>query len=531
MRIRKKAKSGDESYWKSFTDIMAGLLLVILLVLMLLMLYMSQLDKEQHKEDHEYDYSEPYDEDDLHDEDHKADELYDRPPESGGGGGGVDDPGTSESQGVDNDYGHDKAAVLVTVVDEETRKTIQKEGILFYLYNSSSAAGKTMSLNTYYPVKITYKSFETTKDGTFYLPEKVRYGWYTLHNMKAPTGYGIADDVSFQVTESKDWSDPYKITVPMSPSKSIIYVQSVDADTSKSVGGVTYEVYAEEDIVTLDGTVRFKAGDKVDEFKCDKTGKGGSKKLYFGKYSVVQKQTAKYYAVVKEPLSVELNYLDPTDKIYKIKCQKTRVDLTLVDEETHEPIAGAVFSVTGKENATTDELGKISLTDFDKSKTYTVSLVSLPESYRIKTREVSVDVDENGYIHGEAVNEAALTAYIIRLTVSVTDQLFGGEVSNIPLRLYNSSGAMVEEWSATGSAEVFEDIEPGKYSLEINGDKANRVSVEVKDQGGKQLLETAAWTILDTLAVVGGAVAVILLVVLVTGLIASRRKKKRYEKE
>ena len=82
MRLRKKAKSGEESYWKSFTDIMAGLLMVILLVMMLLLLYMTQMDKESHKDDHQYDYSRPYDDNDYKgNEDHKDDNMYERPPQ------------------------------------------------------------------------------------------------------------------------------------------------------------------------------------------------------------------------------------------------------------------------------------------------------------------------------------------------------------------------------------------------------------------------------------------------------------------
>ena len=531
MKLLKKHKSGDEGYWKSFTDIMAGLLMVILLVLMLLLLYMTQMNKESHKEDHQYDYSLPYDSDDKDDEDsHHADEMYDRPPNDGGGGGGVDDPGSNDNAGVDNDYGHDKAAVHVTVVDEETRKQIKKQGIQFTLYKSSSASGKTMQLNTYYPVKVTYKIFETTKDGTFFLPEKVPFSHYTLHNIKAPKGYSFADDVTFSVSDSRDWSNPYEITVPMSPSKSVIYVQNIDADSKKGLNGGVYEVFAEEDIVTLDGTVRFKAGDKVDEFKCDNTGKGASKKLYFGKYSVVQKTAVKYYAVNAKPLSVNLNYLQDKSKIYKIECQKTRYELTLVDEETKEPIVGAIYSVTGRGNAATDKRGMIVLTDFEKSSTLTLTLSSLPEPYRMVEKKLNVTVDANGNIDGNAVCEKELTAYIIRLTVSVQDKLFSNEVSDLPIRLY-FNGTVVEEWTATGEQEVFENLEPGEYTLEVNRDVNNRQSIKLKDQPGKQVLQTAYWTIWDTLAIAGGALVALLLLMLFVGLLRSRRKKMRNEKE
>ena len=52
MKKRNKRNVSEESYWKSATDIMAGVLLVIMLVLMLLLLYLTQVEKE--KADNKY---------------------------------------------------------------------------------------------------------------------------------------------------------------------------------------------------------------------------------------------------------------------------------------------------------------------------------------------------------------------------------------------------------------------------------------------------------------------------------------------
>lgn len=526
MRIRKKAKSGEESYWKSFTDIMAGLLLVILLVLMLLLLYMTQMNKEEHKYDYEYESSAVDEEDDKH---HDADELYDRPPEEGGGGGsggGADDPGTTDNQGIDNDYGHDKAAVFVTVVDEETGKVIKKQGILFNLYSNRTSTGKPIVLNTYYPTKVAYKQFETTEEGSFFLPEKIPYGWYTLHNLKAPKGYSFAADASFEITESRDWSDPYKIMIPMSPSKGVIYIQTRDADNKKAIGGATYTVTAEEDIVTLDGTVRVKAGTKVCDIKCDSTGKGASTKLYFGKYSVKQTTSAAYYAVNQTPLSVDLNYLDTKEKVYDILCAKTRKELTLLDAETQAPIAGAVYSVTGRDNVKTNEKGGISLTDLEKDSTYTLKLVSLPDHYRSLTKEITFKVDKNGLIDGSETSKSEMSAYIVRLYVSAKDRLFGSDINSSTLRLYDENNQIVEEWKATGETETFEDLAPGTYTLEADGNTSSRESIKLKDEPGKQSLELVIWTMWDTAAVIGAIVAAVLIIALIVSLIRSRIKKK-----
>lgn len=535
MKLRKKQKSGDESYWKSFTDIMTGLLLIILLIMMLLLLYVTQINKEEHTEDYQYEtqYSDGdyYFNNNVNINDHDADELYDRPTQEGGGGGGgegVDDPGENDYEGIYNDIGHDKTAVFVTVVDEETGNVIKKSGILFELYTGADATGGLQTLHTYYPVKTEYKQYETTKDGTFFLPEKITNGWYSLHNLKAPKGYSFADDVSFEITESLDWPDPYRVTVPMSPSKSVIYVHDTDADNNKNVSGTIYEVYAAQDIKTLDGTLRFKKGEKVDEFKTDENGKGESVKLYFGDYTVKQKTPATYYSLNTSPLNVTLEYTESEAEAitHEIKCQKTRAELLLVDDYTEQPITDASFAVTGREDAVTDSDGKIVLTDLDKNATYELTLKSLPDTYRTQTDTISFTVDADGRIDGQGVAKLDMTAYKIRLSVSARDMLFGNEITSTVIRLYDANDKVVEEWEGTGTVREFENLDPGNYTVEVGGRKSSHVSIELKDAGGIQTLATSYWTLWDTISIIGGVLLLSLIVVIVISLFRRLRRKK-----
>ena len=60
-----------------------------------------------------------------------------------------------------------------------------------------NGAGGLQTLHTYYPEKIEYKQYKTTKNGTFYLPEKITRGWYSFHNLTAPAGYSKAEKPRF----------------------------------------------------------------------------------------------------------------------------------------------------------------------------------------------------------------------------------------------------------------------------------------------------------------------------------------------
>ena len=529
MKNRNKRKTENESYWKSFTDMMAGLLLVILLVLMLLLLLLTQMNDEEHKEDYRFEtYYEEHLADDYdrykHEYDHEN--INDSSGGGGGGGGdGVDDPGVNDNEGRYDDIGHDKTAVFVTAIDQETGNVIKQEGILFELYASRNAVGGLMTLHTYYPTKVEYKQYETTQDGTFYLPEKITKGVYSLHNLEAPPGYGIAEDVNFEIDESRDWNEPFLVNVPMEPAKSIIYVQNVDSVTNENVGGEVYEVHATEDVVTLDGTIRYRKGEKVDEFTCDENGRGASTKLYLGKYSVTQKIPAEFYALSRSPISVTLDYLENEAMTYTVKCEKTKAVFTLKDEYTEEPIRGAVYTVTDKEDLSTDTNGKVTVTDLNKSATYTVRLKSVPEPYRISTDPLTFTVDGNGFIENNAVLEVSDTAYIIRLNIDVKDIIFKNSVTGGTIRVYDDRDVVVEEWEATGNEHLIEGLEPGMYALEVNGIRSSNTIIDLKDIGKLQTLTTSVWTIWDTIAAAGALILLTLLVFLAVRIIRRVRKK------
>ncbi|MFR2670977.1 MAG: prealbumin-like fold domain-containing protein [Acutalibacteraceae bacterium] len=53
--------------------------------------------------------------------------------------------------------------------------------------------------------------------------------------------------------------------------------------------GTIFEIYAAEDITTLDGTVRYEQGTLVDTITTDDDGVAKSKELYLGKYTFIER--------------------------------------------------------------------------------------------------------------------------------------------------------------------------------------------------------------------------------------------------
>lgn len=92
------------------------------------------------------------------------------------------------------------------------------------------------------------------------------------------------------------------VTVPNSPQKGTITVRKTDSETGKPVteAAAVFEIHAKTDIVTGDGTVRYKAGELVDTLTTA-NGTATSKPLYLGAYIVTEQTAPEGYVLNSEP--------------------------------------------------------------------------------------------------------------------------------------------------------------------------------------------------------------------------------------
>ncbi|WP_337565376.1 SpaA isopeptide-forming pilin-related protein [Ruminococcus sp.] len=105
------------------------------------------------------------------------------------------------------------------------------------------------------------------------------------------------------------------------------------------LAGAVFEIYADEDITTPDGTVRAKKDELVATLKTNTKGTAISKQLYLGKYRVVE-TVAPYGTVINpEPHTVELTYSGQNEKVTNTSTsftndrQKVEIDLTKILEQ------------------------------------------------------------------------------------------------------------------------------------------------------------------------------------------------------
>ena len=409
MKTRKRRQDPDAEYnfWQPATDMMSALVYVLLLIIALLGLYLlsdytgleepsSSSEEAASSGWHDDDYDGWHDggaDDDPGDGDGRYDQQI---IQTGGGGGGYDEDGV-------------KAAVFAELIDEDTERRIQEAGVRFELYRTDTAHlinGSLQTLNTYYPEKISYREYETTGEGTFYLPEKIWQGSYYFHQLSEPEGYDAAADTYYDVDRMYDWPEPYIVQIRVAPCRNIIRLQMNDAETQQPVGGGTFRVIAAEDIITKDGTVRYTQGQQVDTITCDEAGYGESVELYLGKYTVQQQSSPNYYTTMQQDLDAEVEKKNGSDpELHKIDTEKTKILLNVTDELTSSALEGAVFTVTNRHTGTTqtvatDGSGQIRLTDLDKSTTYLIREQQAPENYRPDDTDHTVTVAADGRIDG-----------------------------------------------------------------------------------------------------------------------------------
>lgn len=213
----------------------------------------------------------------------------------------------------------------VVKLDKETGKRIPYEGAAFEIYDSNN---HRITMQYTYPQVTSVHTFYTNKEGYLITPEKLPYGDYTLKEVQAPYGYVLDDTpIPFSITQENSSTDTgvtvVKVKAKDMAQKGVINItktgevfSSVEKNngvyTPKySVGnlkGAVFEIYAAEDITTLDSTVRYDQGSLVDTIITDDDGVAKSKELYLGKYTVIEKTAPNGYVHNGTKYDVELTY-------------------------------------------------------------------------------------------------------------------------------------------------------------------------------------------------------------------------------
>ena len=261
--------------------------------------------------------------------------------------------------------------VKIVKVDSETGKQIPYAGAGFQIYDPNE---NKVTMKYTYPEVTTIDTFYTNSDGYLITPEALPYGkGYSVIEVQAPYGYildstPIYFDITAENTTDENGVTIVKIAKKNAPQKGTITVEKTGEIFSNvtaigggytdengndvafptiykpeyslnGLSGAVFEIYADEDITTPDGTVRAKKDELVATLKTNSKGTATSKQLYLGKYRVVEK-TAPYGFVLNKTVNhIELTYAGQNEKVTSTSTsftndrQKVVIDLTKILEQ------------------------------------------------------------------------------------------------------------------------------------------------------------------------------------------------------
>ena len=261
--------------------------------------------------------------------------------------------------------------VKIVKVDSETGKQIPYAGAGFQIYDSN---GNKVTMKYTYPNVTEIDTFYTNSEGYLITPETLPYGkGYSVVEVQAPYGYVLDStpiyfDITAENTTEENGVTIVKTEKKNTPQKGAITVEKTGEIFSNvtavgggytdengndvalptiyqpeysvsGLSGAVFEIYADENITTPDGTIRYTKDTLVDTITTGKKGTATSKQLYLGRYRVVE-TVAPYRTVINpEPHTVELTYSGQNEKVTNTSTsftndrQKVVIDLTKILEQ------------------------------------------------------------------------------------------------------------------------------------------------------------------------------------------------------
>lgn len=428
--------------------------------------------------------------------------------------------------------------VKIVKVDSETGKQIPYAGAGFQIYDPND---KLVTMTYTYPEVTTIDTFYTNSDGYLITPETLPYSkGYSVVEVQAPYGYILDStpvyfDITAENTSEENGVTIVKVEKKNTPQKGTITVEKTGDIFSNvtavgggytdengndvalttiyqpeysvsGLSGAVFEIYADEDITTPDGTVRAKKDELVATLKTNTKGTATSKQIHLGKYRVVEK-TAPYGFVLNKTVNhIELTYSGQNEKVTNTSTsftndrQKVVIDLTKILEQdekfnigNNDEILNVSFGLYADEDlkasngtvipenglieiVTCDEKGKATFkTDLPIGKYY-VKEISTDNHYILSDRKYPVVFEYAGQdtasVHisvndGEPIINSIIYGTIKGLKI---DRETGEKITGALFGLFSNNETEFTEETAIFTAEsneegifTFENVPYGEY--------------------------------------------------------------------
>ena len=308
----------------------------------------------------------------------------------------------------------------------------------------------------------TEKTYSATGSAYGIDPDEAVLCWYDstgkYQSLASYTGTGL-DPVRAYI----------KIKATVTEDKGSLTINKTDADTGKSLAGVTYRLYD-------------SAGNKIADAITGANGKAVFSDLPLGSYTYQEISAPEGYVVdsAKYPITITASALDITATRTNA-LGKAGVEISKVDADSNTPLQGAgfrLYDASGNQVAEgyTDANGKLTFTGL-KLGNYTCKEFQAPNGYVLDDAAFPVVLNQNGQVLKVTRENKLITGSIEILKVDAdTKQPLAGVV----YRLFDADGNKITDGTTDANGKLtFDNLKPGSYGYQ-----------EISTVDGYQLDET-----------------------------------------
>ncbi|MBQ3414470.1 MAG: Cys-Gln thioester bond-forming surface protein [Clostridia bacterium] len=376
------------------------------------------------------------------------------------------------------------AYLQVFKTDVETGKTIALANTTFKIYNKDTK----QYVSQYVGGKV-YSEFKTDENGVFVTYLKLVAGNYKLIETDSPNGYlldkngldfTIGDNTHYAYTTYGPFitvyykNTPIKGQIEISKSGELFAIdnETFNYNGRKSLEGIVYNIYAEEDIKSADGNhIYFNKGDLVGTMTTNKDGYAISEKLPLGKYIVKEVKTDDEYILDETEYHIELTEVDNLTPIVYDSLEMTnilkkgKIEFTKTDLVNGEVIPNTIIEIYTENNeliftGTTDEKGKVVVDELKVGKYYILEKEAAT-GYVITDEIVYFEIKDNGEIVKAEMKNKPITG-----TVEITKQDISTSepLPNTLIEVYNDKDELIFSGRTDENGKItIEDLRYGKY--------------------------------------------------------------------
>lgn len=236
--------------------------------------------------------------------------------------------------------------------------------------------------------------------------------------------------------------------------------------TKEPLAGVSFGLYAGEDIVNAAGKVVVKKDELVAVEKTDQEGKlKYLDTIPHGKYYLKELEGLPGYLPYEEKVEIDASYADPELEVISIQKevenQPTKVEVTKTDITGEKEVEGARLQIQDEEGTVVEEWTSTKESHIIyalKPGKYILHEEQAPtENGYVKAEDVEFTVEETGEIQKVSMKDDHT-----KIDITKTDITGEQEIEGAKLQVLDEEGNIIEEWTSTKEPYRIEYLQPGK---------------------------------------------------------------------